>query len=120
MKVYRLEGKDNYGVFCSRANIDDTWTDDSIYANQGCSANIDREDESYRFACRSIDRLIEYFGSDFDYMIEQGVAIVEYDVNIKDVVFGNKGTELAFNINNIRNKTTILEGRAWSWHGNGK
>lgn len=114
MRVYRLE-RNGWGVFCtSDSGLEQNYPDDSMYQLFGFQC--DRRYhwvKDYRSGCSSIDKLIEYFGSDFSNMIDKGASIVEYNVNKAHVRTGlnpDIDIEVAFNINKIKHRTIILEG----------
>ncbi len=113
MKVYRLEGKDGYGVFCGESGIGYKWSDDAVYSTNGNTTGRDLCDSSYRYGCESIDQLIEYFGSEFDADLEEGAELVEYTINKRYVTFSPKGIEVAFLIDRVSHKQVLIEGRAW-------
>lgn len=99
MIVYRLE-KDGYGIFCHGL---DTGAQDSLYVHELCSVRRSSrstiEDmQKWRYACDSIDKLIEYFGSDFAHILAHGGELVVYKVRKNYVQFSPKGIEVAFRI----------------------
>lgn len=99
MLVYRLE-KNDKGVFCFSSGISDddiSYTKDSIYGTNGCSTELRFLREDYRFACESIESLIDYFGSDFAVMLGAGAEIKVYKVRKNYIKYGN-GFEIAFPI----------------------
>jgi len=98
MIVYRLEYKD-YGVFGSYMNKYITNPEDAMYTYYGNTTPVDKWTtgfSGYRFACRTPEKLVEYFGSDFARAIAKGAIVVAYEVGMKYVMFGYKGLELAF------------------------
>jgi hypothetical protein len=113
MRVYRMESKMTYngiiepiwwGAFCSKHL---TYPPDAIYSNMGCT--IPEYNSKYRFACRSIEKVIEYFGSDFARIIgNEDIQLVEYEVKRTHVIFSKKRVELVFNINEVTYKRRIL------------
>lgn len=107
MKVYRIE-KNGYGPFCDMSGLKTTYPSDAMYSIYGCTCQqVTKWDSDFRFGCRTIDKLIEYFGSDFAKLINQGGKIVEYEVNMKYVYFGYRGMELAFRVNMIKYRKEI-------------
>ena len=113
MRVYRLERND-YGVFCeSYSKIELNFPDDALYNEYGytCDSQYRCKDE-YRSACESLDKLIEYFGSDFAYALDNGASIVEYTVHKAHVRFGLRtNIEVVFNSEKVTNKTIIMKGQ---------
>jgi len=97
MIVYRLEGK-GWGAFNSNSGLDITYTDDALYAAHGNTTDKNVYDEEYRFGCDTLDKLIEYFGSDFAKLLNQGAEIVAYKVHKAHVTFSVLGIEVAFKI----------------------
>lgn len=98
MIVYRLE-HEGYGIFSSDYT---TFPTDSIYSEEGCTvvaARNGRNDREYRFGCDSIEKLIDYFGSDFAHALGgDGVELVAYKVRRNYVLFSDIGIEVAFKI----------------------
>lgn len=112
MKVYRLEYHE-FGVFCTQVkNLN--YPEDALYAMFGYSCGAQyRSNDDYRSACKSLDELIEYFGSDFAKLIGEGADIIEYNVHKAHVRFGldpSLQIEVAFNIEKSISRTIILEG----------
>ena len=113
MRVYRIESKASYGGI-----IEDIWwgafsskhityTKDAIYAHEGCS--IGDYNSDYRLGCRTLEKLVEYFGSDFARLISQEtIRVVEYEVERKHVVFSKKRIELTFRIDKVKGMKVIL------------
>lgn len=94
----------NHGIFSSD-HI--TYTEDSNYQSYGCTLWKYKE-SNYRFACRSIDKLIEYFGNDFANLIGQDdVILVEYEVKRKDCFFSTKRIELVFEADKVINRRVV-------------
>lgn len=93
MLVYRLEYK-GQGVFCSSLRV--RYPDDAQYSNFHCQVPSAHDDERYRFGCRTMDKLVAYFGSDFEYLLRQGAEILIYEVPRKCILFSDNGIELAF------------------------
>lgn len=118
MKVYRLE-RNGYGVFCeSDSKIQLPFSEDSLYQSHGYSCDTQyRVKDEYRSACESIEKLVEYFGSDFAYALDKGASIVEYTVHKAHVRFGLRlNIEVVFNSEKVKDKTVILQGKD-EWHG---
>lgn len=101
MRVYRLEGK-GWGAFNSNSGLDIKYPEDALYAQHGNSTGKNVYQDEYRFGCDSLDKLIEYFGSDFAYLIEQGAEIVEYNIHKAHVTFSVLGIELAFLVDKVK------------------
>ena len=110
-RTYRenITGKDkevkrNHGIFSSDHV---TYTDDANYQTYGCTL-WKYKDSNYRFACNGIDKLIEYFGSDFARLIgQEGVILVEYEVKRKDCFFSDKRIELVFEADKVISRRVI-------------
>lgn len=106
---YTPEGKpiditQNHGIFSSDHV---TYTEDSNYQTYGCTLWKYKESD-YRFACSTIDKLIEYFGSDFANLIgKENVILVEYEVKRQDCFFSDKHIELVFKHSKMINRKVI-------------
>lgn len=115
MKVYRLE-RNGYGVFCEYySKIDLPFSEDTLYSLFGytCDGQYRARDE-FRSACESLDKLIEYFGSDFAYALQKGASIVEYTVHKAHVRFGlevDECIEVVFNIDKATDRQVLLQGK---------
>lgn len=115
MKIYRLE-RNNYGVFCEwMTKIAMPFSYDTIYNEFGYTCDRQyREKDEYRSGCDSIEKLIEYFGGDFAWTLEQGASIVEYTIHKAHVRFGldlEECPEVVFNSEKIIDRTVILMGK---------
>jgi hypothetical protein len=97
MTVYRLEYL-GHGVFCGYAYNLMTNTLDAQYKQYGCTVVKARSDDNYRFACDSMEKLIEYFGSDFGKLLDGGAEIVCYKVHKAHVLFSMEDIEVAFKV----------------------
>jgi len=91
------------------------FSEDSLYQEFGYTcAQEYRGDCDYRSACESLDKLIEYFGSDFAYALDKGAHIVEYTVHKAHVRFGlfpEESIEVAFDVTKATNRKVILLGK---------
>lgn len=109
MVLYRLE-IDGWGVFC---RILMKYSDDGLFADYGfsCDRRYQRNGD-WRSACESIDKLIEYFGSDFAYCLDRGASIVEYVVHKAHVRFGlrDESIEVVFNPSKAKERNIVFEG----------
>lgn len=112
MKVYRLE-RNGYGIFCEYySKITMRFPDDALYNEFGYTCDRQyREKDEWRSACESLDKLIEYFGSDFAYALDEGAEIVEYNIHKAHVRFGlmpeEDSIEVVFNSDKIVDRKTI-------------
>lgn len=98
MLVYRLE-KNDRGVFDSyESGVKLSMPPDAIYENYGCTITKAKYDSNYRFGCESAEKLVEYFGSDFDKVLAQDAELVVYKVHKRNVIFSKEGIEVAFEI----------------------
>jgi len=98
MKVYRLEFED-YGVFGTHMSKFISDPKDALYTLYGNTTPVNKWTggfNQYRFACRTPEKLVAYFGSDFGKAIGAGAVVAVYEVSIKYVMFGYRGVELAF------------------------
>lgn len=85
-----------------------SYPEDANYQTYGCTL-WRYKDSEYRFACRSIDKLIEYFGSDFAKLLgKEGVRLVEYEVKREGCFFSDKHIELVFKASKVKGKRVIL------------
>lgn len=85
-----------------------SYPDDANYQTYGCTL-WQYKDSNYRFACSTIDKLIEYFGSDFAKLIDKkGVRLVEYEVKRQDCFFSSKHIELVFRADKVISKRRII------------
>jgi hypothetical protein len=114
VKVYRLE-RNGYGIFCEwKSRVDMNFPEDALYNEFGYTcARQYRDLDDYRSACESLDKLIEYFGSDFAYCLEKGASIVEYNIHKAHVRFGlepEESIEVVFNSAKVIDKHIILKG----------
>lgn len=108
MKLYRLE-RNGWGVFCSSSYMMMPSSDDSLYSRYGFSCGYKYQWESdWRCACESIEKLIEYFGSDFAWALDRGASIVEYRVPKRYVRFGE--VEVVFKAPKVIERLVILQG----------
>ncbi len=118
MRVYRFEQRQKVwdwdtidkevfryqGVF-SGEHI--TYTLDANYKTHGCTL-YEYKEKQYRFACRTIDKIIEYFGSDFARLLDKDdVVLVEYEVKREHCTFSDKRIELVFQADKIISRTVI-------------
>lgn len=112
MKVYRLE-RNGYGIFCEYySKITMRFPEDALYNEFGYTCDRQyRQDDDYRSACESIDKLIEYFGSDFAYALQEGAEIVEYNIHKAHVKFGlmpeEDSIEVVFNSTKVTDRQVI-------------
>lgn len=108
MKVYRLEHR-GWGVFCKYLY---TTPSDALYTEYGfqCGKQYQWNDD-YRSGCESLDKLIEYFGSDFALITgTEGVELVEYTIHKAHVRFGlnaNINIEVAFKADKVTHREVI-------------
>lgn len=81
---------------------------DANYNTYGCTL-WQYKYSDYRFACRTLDKLVEYFGSDFARLIDKDdVRLMEYEVNKEDCFFSSKHIELVFKANKVISKRRII------------
>jgi hypothetical protein len=106
MIVYRLE-KNGWGAFCSCSGLVVSYTKDAVYAQHGNTTDKNVYQSDYRFGCDSIDKLIEYFGSDFAMLLDKGAEIVEYNIHKAHVTFSVLGIELAFPIRKVSGRRVV-------------
>lgn len=114
MIVYRFEAKihdvfgdrhDWKGVF--HTSIGDAR--DADYATHGCTLPDHKYYDDSRFACRSIDKLISYFGSDFARLIGMNnVRLMAYEVNAKDLIYSDKHCEVVFKTKDVISKRKVV------------
>ena len=84
---------------------------DSLCYGYGFTCALKYKSEcNWRSACESIEQLVEYFGSDFAWALEQGASIVEYRVLKRNVRFG-VGIEVVFDASKIIERLVILKGK---------
>lgn len=80
---------------------------DANYEEYGCTM-VDYKNRDYRFGCASIEQLIEYFGSDFQRLIEADeVVMVEYEVRDDYCVFSDEGIEMVFEVEAVMERNII-------------
>ncbi len=121
MRVYRLERQNSdgefMGVFCTSGTLN--YPSDANYANFGCGIENAHWNDDYRFACDSIEKLIEYFGSDFAVQLNEGAIIVEYNVHMAHTKYSMHEDkdgetiyeiETAFLASKVKERIVILEG----------
>lgn len=98
MIVYRME-KNDRGVFYNpdRVLVDD-YPDDALFTNYGCTMYWHKGDSNFRFACGSLEQLVEYFGSEFANLLSRGALPVGYEVPDDYVEWGEDNVELCFPI----------------------
>lgn len=99
MIVYRLESESGYGVFSTvaRALLDDGTAMYSVHSCTLRSQGLVPNNRKYRFACESIDKLVEYWGSDFANLLAQGYKVAVYKVRKNYVLLSHiPGLECAF------------------------
>lgn len=113
MRVYRLE-KNDYGVFCNASMVSyPNYPDDALYANYGFSCDQRYHfNDGWRSACESIEKLIDYFGSDFAFFLGLGAEIVEYNVDKRYIRFSklDESIEVVFKREKAKERTVILKG----------
>lgn len=114
MILYRLERND-YGVFCEGySKIAMNFPDDALYNEFGYTCDRQyRDNDDFRSACESIEQLIEYFGSDFAYALQEGASIVEYNIHKAHVRFGlelDRSIEVVFNSTKVKSRHVLLKG----------
>lgn len=120
MRVYRLERPDTdgdyRGVFCTKGTLN--YPEDSHYGRFGCGIEKAHWNTDYRFGCTSIDKLIEYFGSDFAVQLNEGASIVEYNVHMAHTMYSihDDGDETIYEIetaflaSKVKERNVILKG----------
>lgn len=103
MLVYRLEDKEGYGPFAYRTD----WPKDidkesrALHNQYGCTVeNYPREDRlermKWRFGCRNITQLREYWGNELAIWEKAGWVVAVYRVRKNYVRMGTADIELAF------------------------
>lgn len=107
MKVYRLE-QNGWGIW-SGGCPGVTWPPDAVYKEFGCTIVKAHYKEEWRFGCESIEKIIEYFGSDFARLLDNGCTLMEYTVHKAHVLFSMEGIEVAFKIDKVKEKRIMLE-----------
>lgn len=84
-----------------------TYPEDANYQTHGCTL-WQYKYSDYRFACRTLDKLVEYFGSDFSLLIgKEDVRLMEYEVKKGDCFFSSKHIELVFKASEVISKRRI-------------
>jgi hypothetical protein len=111
VKLYRLE-RNGWGVFCPASFMPRMLcSSDALYTWYGFSCDRKYQWENdWRCACESIEKLVEYFGSDFAWALDMGASIVEYRVPKKDIRFGTEGIEVVFKADAVIERLVILKG----------
>lgn len=114
MILYRLERND-YGIFCEDySNIAMNFPEDALYSKIGytCDGQY-RDNGDFRSACESVEQLIEYFGSDFAYALQEVASIVEYNIHKAHVRFGidvDISIEVVFDSTKVKSRHVLLKG----------
>jgi len=108
MIVYRLEYK-GFGIFGRYSGDLLSGTEDSLYNLYGNTTPASRTSSNFRFACRTPEKLVEYFGSDFAHAIAKGATVEAYEVNRKYVMYGYRGIELAFQRQHAKHLTGMID-----------
>jgi len=127
-KIYRLEYK-GYGVY--RVVFTDSILMEirnrmaDIHSNAHTHPNIfddfdknviydiyfaNKEDDKsfpYRFGCDSMEKLVKWFGSFFDELVNNGVQVKEYAIPSTDVYESNSKKQVLFKITNKVNLRTL-------------
>jgi hypothetical protein len=108
MKVYRLE-RNGWGVFCPGAFMRMPYSDDALYSHFGYSCDPAYQcEEEWRAACESVEKLKEYFGSDFKWALDHGASLVEYTVLKRYVRFGK--LEVTFYVSQAKARRVVIKG----------
>lgn len=128
-KIYRLEYKD-YGVY--RCTFTDSILMEirnrmiDIHSNEHTHPNLyadfdkniihdiyfaegteESKSFSYRFGCDSMEKLVKWFGSFFDELVNNGVQVKEYTIPSTDVYESNSKKQVLFKITNKVNLRTL-------------
>ena len=106
MLVYRLEDKEGYGPFTHRTRWPKNLLneDRALHNRYGCTVSEVRASffpnrGDWRFACRNITQLREYWGNVIEKWESEGWVVGVYRVRKSYIKFGDEDIELAFNIN---------------------
>lgn len=118
MLVYRFEVEvDNYNI--TKGEYEKEWKGvfhkyidrhsvDAEYHTYGSTLPDHKHYDDSRFACRSIDKLISYFGSDFAKLISKpDVRVMEYEVNARDLIYSRQHCEVVFKIDTMKSKRVV-------------